>query len=138
MAYPGVVPPAVQARLAFLESMAGMGSIPEECFEVMPESQAGGANCRGFALRLGQPTYPHMKLVIEACPRGGVLFRADAHDAHLHAPAGSPDEAPLAALRARNKQLTEQIEVAWMAAGLPTFRGFLREELARRRGKVGG
>jgi hypothetical protein len=89
-----------------------------------------------YALRLGQPRYNHMKLMVEPTPGGtGFLYRADAHDSYLHAPPGSPDAAPLAALRANNKEITEAIEAAWTAAGLPTFRAYLRTELEKRKAR---
>ncbi len=102
LAYPGGgMPTVVQSRLSFLDALAPGALVPESCFEADPAGGAGRQGCRNFALRLGQPTYPHMKLVVESCPRGGILFRADAHDAHLHAPADSPEAVPLAALRAQ-------------------------------------
>ena len=137
IAYPGGnIPPIVQERLASLEPLPDLAHVPESCFEV---SVCGGHTT--YTLRLGQPIYPHMKLIVEECPtcggQGGenqkLQFRADAHDSHLHAPPGSPDAAPLAALRAVNKQLTEAIETAWVAQGIPTFRDFLRQEIARRK-----
>jgi hypothetical protein len=140
VAYPaGNVPAAVRERVDCWAGLAGEAYVPESCFEV---STTEGRKV--YALRLGQPIYPHMKLIVEECPAAaacadarGLLFRADAHDAHLHAPAGSPDAAPLAAMRAVNKQLTEAIEAAWVAAGLPTFREFLRQQGARRRAAAG-
>jgi hypothetical protein len=88
------------------------------------------------ALRLGQPAYPHMKLVAEEAPDGSLLFRADAHDSHLHAAPGSADDAPLAQLRASNRALTDRIEAAWTAAGLKTFRQYLRQQLERRKAQA--
>ena len=135
IAYPGGnIPAAVKERLASFESLPDLAPVPEACFEVTTSGEH-----KTYALRLGQPIYPHMKIVIEECPTcggqggRGLLFRADAHDSLLHAPPGSPDEAPLAALRAVNKQLTEAIEAAWVAQGVPTFREFLRQEIARRK-----
>lgn len=130
IAYPnGGIPPAVQERIACLERLAPHEPLPKACMEVSCTT----AGRTTYMLRLGQPRYPHMKLVLEDAPDGGQLFRADAHDAHLHAPPGSPDAAPLAALRASNKELTEAIEAAWTSQGLPTFREYLRKQLERRR-----
>jgi len=134
IAYPEGVPAAVQARVASLTQLPADAEVPESMLEV--------SQCMGrpvYALRLGQPRYPHMKLMVEASPGGtGYLFRADAHDMHLHAPEGSADAGPLAALRAQNKVLTEAIEAAWTAAGLPTFRSYLRGELEKRRARGAG
>ncbi len=91
-----------------------------------------------LALRLGHPGYPHMKLVLEESPDvSGYLFRADAHDRHLFAPPGSPDAAGLEQVRRVNAQIIEQIEREWMAAGLPTFRAYLRKQVEARRRQAG-
>jgi hypothetical protein len=126
----GALPQAVQERVAKVEGFADDQPVPLDWLE---KSQCDSGRCT-YALRLGQPMYPHMKLIIEESPDGGhPLFRADAHDGHLHAPAGSPDAAPLAALRAINKELTERIEAGWVAAGLPTFKEYLKATLAERK-----
>jgi len=96
-----------------------------------------------YALRLGQPMYPFMKLMIEPAPCAtpetakSYLLRVDSHDRHLHAPAGSPDAEWLATIRASNKELTEKIEAAWSGAGLPTFKDFLRKQLEMRKAQRG-
>jgi len=126
--YPaGAVPPVVQQRIEPVNAVPEEELVAEAVFEVMQNDP------RLLALRLGQPMYPHMKLVIEPNPSGGYLLRADAHDTHLHAPPGSPDEKFLTMIRAANKELTEKIETAWVAQGLPTFRQYLREQLEKRR-----
>lgn len=138
LAYPGGVPAAITERTRCVEGLADDQTVPGSCFEVV--SPGGEAEPVRWALRLGQPMYPHMKLMVESCPgcaAGGsaYLLRADAHDAHLHAPPGSPDAAWLAGIRASNKELVEKIEHAWTAEGLRTFRAYLREEVARRKAK---
>jgi hypothetical protein len=88
-----------------------------------------------FALRLGNCLYPHMKLVIDRTPTGtGHLLRADTHDAHIRPAPGSPDAAAFAELVNSNRALSESIESAWEREGLPTFKKYLRDDLARRRG----
>ncbi len=141
LAYPTGVPAEVQARIAPLRNLPADGTVPPELLEQsVPNSAAS------LAVRLGQPLYPHMKLVIDPCPHAAsdssasacrgydFLFRADAHDQHLHAPPGSPDAAWLASIRQSNKDLVERIEAAWSGAGLPTFKDFLRAQLAARKG----
>jgi hypothetical protein len=88
-----------------------------------------------YRLRLGQKDYPHMKLSIEEAPDGSCyLYFADAHDSHLYAPEGSPDAQGLALVRKSNAQLVTQIETAWTQENLPTFRGYLRQSLAKKQG----
>lgn len=134
VAYPNGAPAGVKERVKGLEGLGDEEAVPEGLFEVT----SGGGDKKSYALRLGQPIYPHMKLMVEACPGGGdgYVLRADAHDSHLHAPEGSPDAGPLAMLRASNKEITEKIEARWAEAGLPTFREYLRKEVERRRAGV--
>jgi hypothetical protein len=143
LAYPNGAPPEVQTHLDPLRKLPPEGAVPLDLFE---KSIPNSAN--SLALRLGQPLYPHMKLVIDPCPHAAAaaaagsstcrgydfLLRADAHDRHLHAPAGSPDAAWLASIRQSNKELVEKIEAAWSAAGIPTFKDYLRSQLAARKG----
>ena len=86
-----------------------------------------------YNLRLGNKLYPHMKLAIERSPDGKThLFRADTHDRHIRPAPGSRDAAAFEQLMQLNQKLAEQIESAWAAAGLPTFKQYLRDDLARR------
>lgn len=135
------VPAGTQARVAPIMALGASENVPEGLLE--PES---GVSTDGYALRLGQPLYPHMKLIVEPAPvtAGGavpaadvpaILLRVDAHDRHLHAAPGSPDAAWLTSIRASNKELTEAIETAWAKAGLPTFKEYLRKQLEARRAR---
>ena len=128
----GAVPAPAQQKLDALRTDPAP-EIPDSFFEPAP-TLAGNA----MAIRLGQPLYPHMKLVVEFCGSGasGPLFRVDAHDMHLHAPPGSPDAAWLQKIRESNKELSDRIEAAWTAAGVPTFKTFLRKTLEERKRKA--
>jgi len=139
LAYPGgSAPAAVNARA---QGVLGLDPAAEVPLSLLEMDSANSLT--SYALRLGQPMYPHMKLVVEPAPQAAdaarrdgpeYLLRVDAHDRHLHAPAGSPDEAWLSSVRASNKALGEKIEAAWSAAGLPTFKDFLRRQLMARKG----
>jgi hypothetical protein len=86
-----------------------------------------------YALRLGNHFYPHMKLVIERAPNGrACLFRADTHDRHIRPAPDSRDYKAFAELMAKNQALSEQIESEWAKRGVPTFKEYLRQDLARR------
>ncbi|MCL2641204.1 MAG: quinolinate synthase NadA [Phycisphaerales bacterium] len=138
-AYPDGVPASVQGKAGPVMALEAEALAPVELFE---RSEGGGEG--SYVLRLGQPMYPFMKLVIDPVPEQGTvsptsyLLRADAHDRHLHAPAGSPDAAWLASVRVSNRDLVEKIEAAWAKAGLPTFKEYLRAKLAARRAKKEG
>ena len=89
---------------------------------------------RSFAIRLGNPVYPNMKLRLSRPPREEVLlFSVDAHDAMLQAPPGSPDFAALEELKQLNADLATRVTDAWEAAGLPTEKSHLRDALNKAR-----
>ena len=138
-AYPTGVPAAIAARAAPFQAQAPSSNVPDDLFEGNVVNSG-----TSLALRLGQPMYPHMKLVLDPVPAGGnchgfgFLLRVDAHDLHLHATPGTPDAAWLAAIRQSNKELSERIESEWAAAGLPTFKEYLRKQLEARKKEVTG
>jgi hypothetical protein len=92
---------------------------------------APGGGVRGYALRLGSAAFPHLKLQVVYCDHDApCVFAVDTHDA-LRQPLPPPDAERWAQLQAANRQVKEQIERAWEAAGLLTFNGLLRRELAK-------
>jgi hypothetical protein len=75
-----------------------------------------------------------MKLIVDRAPDGhGYLLRADTHDAHIQPAPGSRERAAFKELMTRNHAMADAIEAAWEAQNLPTFKKFLREDLARRK-----
>ena len=122
----GGVPAAVHARLEALRQSPD--PFAAAAFERSPKDAPVK-----HALRLGNSRYPHMKLVISRAPGGtGHLFKADTHDKHIRPPAGSKDEAAFRALMEFNERVAQAIEAEWEAAGLRTFKVFLKEDLERR------
>lgn len=131
VAYRDEPPSAVRARLETLRS------IPDEDFyqSAVLEHDERVPRPTRYEVRLGNAFYPHMRLVIERAPGGrGYLFRVDTHDRHCAPAPKSRDYASFCKLMERNQQLAQQIEAAWSAEGIPTFQGFLRADLAARRG----
>ncbi len=133
-AYPSGVPPEIASRTAGLRAHQPSDNVADDLFERNVVNASGSV-----ALRLGQPMYPHMKLVLDPVPAGGhchgcdFLLRVDSHDLHLHAAPGTPDAAWLETIRRSNKELGERIETEWAAAGLPTFKEYLRRQLESRK-----
>ena len=129
-AYAGKSPPAaVSARIEPI----GAAADDEQLYACKAFERDAAVPPRRYAVRLGNPSYPHMKLVIEPTPDGeGSLFRVDTHDAHCLPPPTSKEYGLVSALIAANGKLAATIESAWREAGLPTFRGYLQEDLARR------
>jgi hypothetical protein len=119
--------------------LATLHSAPEAEFFACPvfERNAEAAPTR-FSLRLGNRSYPHMKLVIDRSPDGhGYLLRADTHDGHVQPAAGSREQAAFRELAEKNRALADAIESAWDEQNLPTFKRFLRDDLARRKAAKG-
>jgi len=86
-----------------------------------------------YSIRLGNRYYPHMKLTIELAPDDqSWLFRANTHDRHVCPPENSPEYASFVVLMEKNQKLAEAIEAAWAEQGLPTFKTYLRNDLANR------
>ena len=133
-AYKGEPPAAVRARRDALQS------VPENEFyscAVMEREPAGPDPWR-YRVRLGNQVYPHMKLVIERSPDGQHhLFRADTHDQHCCPEPSSREYSAYCQLMEMNQKVAQQIESAWAAEQLPTFKTFLKEDLARRRAETG-
>lgn len=97
------------------------------------ERDANQSPPQKFALRLGNRFYPHMKLVIEPTPDANShMYRADTHDKHIRPAPNSKEYAMFCELMENNQKLSEAIETAWEKAGLPTFKQYLRADLARR------
>jgi len=127
-AYPDGPPVAVRSMLATERSWAGhLTDAPV----FIKDDQKSPTK---FSMRLGNASYPHMKLVIERAPdeQQGFLFRADAHDAHCCPPAGTPEHDAFRQLMTKNQEVISEIEQAWEAAGVPTMKTYLQADLARR------
>ena len=131
-AYPDGPPVAVRSMLATERSWAGHLTDAPVFIKDDPR------NATKYSMRLGNASYPHMKLVIEQAPdeKQGFLFRADAHDAHCCPPAGTPEHDAFRQLMTRNQEVISEIERAWAAAGVPTMKTYLQADLARRKQQV--
>ena len=123
VAYDAAPPNGVAERLALLRSAAEAAFYDCQAFERSGE---------GYALRLGNRFYPHMKLVLEPAPGGRFVFRADTHDRHF-LDLIEPANAGLAELMSRNEAIARAIEDAWSACGIFTAMAHFRDQLARKR-----
>lgn len=123
----GDIPPSVCQKTLPFSTLPGDAPAETSWFETAVQNGR-----KSYLLRLGHRGYPHMKLVLEESPdQREYLYRADAHDRHLHAPEGSVDSAALEQLRRVNHHLVEDIEHAWTQADIPTFREYLRLAVQR-------
>ena len=129
VAYAGSAPREVSALLDTLRRQE-----PGLRFESSVFERSNGEPPTRYALRLGNRLYPFMKLVIERLPaRNTWLFTADTHDRHICPAPGDPEHEAFTGLMAHNRALAATIEDMWRAQGIDTFRGFLGDDLARRR-----
>ena len=127
-AYPDGPPMTVRSMASTLRSYAG------DFFKAPTFVKDDPKAPRKYTLRLGNKNYPHMKLVYELGPDGQTfLFRADSHDAHCCPPVGTSEHDAFRALMSFNQELVSAIETAWADATLPTFKTFLKLDLAKRR-----
>lgn len=97
--------------------------------------KADNGDVRGYALRLGSATFPHLKLQLTQHPGATIVFAVDTHDAFPRsgsaAPESHPDYAAWTRLQQANKQLKERIEQAWEQDGLMTFNQLLLRDLEK-------
>jgi hypothetical protein len=130
-AYPeghDTIPPPKNSFLALDPSQPAASVLVPPVCQPLPRREGG---LRGYALRLGSALHPHVKMQIVDHEDAGCVFSVDTHD-------GFPsDLSPTDTIRwtewqAANRRLKEQIERAWEEAGLLTFNGLLRRELARK------
>lgn len=128
IAYPAEPPSAVRSRLENLRAVADGDFFESGVFEHDDKPEPVR-----YRLRLGNRFYPHMKLVIERSPSNSYLFRADTHDQHICPNPQSPEQKALRELMSRNHEFAGTIEAAWEEAGLPTFKSYLRQDLAKRK-----
>lgn len=129
IAYPsGSIPAAIRHRRDAVLAATDANLYDSSHFEM--EKTPSPAR---FGLRLGNRVYPHMKLVIERSPDGrGHLFRADTHDRHVRPAPASREYDAFCQLMTENQRIAEGVELAWEKVGIPTFKQFLRNDLARR------
>ncbi len=129
LAYTSTLPSAVRAKLETLRSLKADEFYQSPIFE----RDGAGGSPQKVSLRLGNRLYPHMKLTIERSPdKSGYLFRADTHDKHVCPAPGTRDYAAFTQLMENNQKLAQAIETGWAEQRLPTFKTYLREDLARR------
>ena len=130
VAYDATLPSAVRSRIETLKSLA-----VEEFFQSPIFERDVPIHPKRLAVRLGNRAYPHMKLVIERSPDGAShLFRADTHDRHVCPEPGSRDYAAFKQLMEANQVISSSVEAAWADQHLPTFKTYLRDDLAKRAG----
>jgi hypothetical protein len=127
LAYDGPPPKPVRAKVDLLRALPDAEIFDNPVFERDVKADP----LTRLSLRLGNRQYPHMKLVIERAPDGqSSLFRADTHDSHVKP--GAREVAIFRQLTQANAALAANIESTWVTQGVPTFKQYLQNDLARR------
>jgi len=119
VAYPdGKVPYHVAARLKIDQDITQHEWLNGKSFEHVVGDDG---TIDKYLLRLGNHSYPHMKLGIERCAGGDhFVFVVDTHDRHIPFDPNLPGSEDLAELIEINSRLKSEIEERWSDAGLPT------------------
>lgn len=129
---PGPLPPAVQARLAWPAGDTMEALAETTAFDRTP-ADVPVAECEHLRLRLGNRSYPHMKLGADRVPDSGEwVLTVDCHDRRLLAVVQDDERAAFETLVRSNGEMKTRIERRWTDAGLPTFEQYIREKLQRR------
>src|SRR5436305_6281303 len=134
IAYGDHAPPVpVRSQLAVLRSWKG------DFFRSPAIAADAETPPKRYSIRLGNHQYPHMKLALERSPDGqAYLFRADAHDTHCCPPEDDPEYPTFRSMMDENGRIVQAVEAAWEQQGLPTFKTYLKDDLARRQQGGGG
>ena len=113
LAYRGTPPSAVRLRVETLRAM------PDGEFYESAVLQKDSSGCMAkFFLRLGNQTYPHMKLALFRQPDAAWAFAVEEHD-QVGVPTPSSREYHFfSKMVAHNRELAIEIERAWSVAGL--------------------
>jgi CheY-like chemotaxis protein len=121
--------PLFDERAAFPQILARQPDLFEDLSgpPVRSDDQTALSSPRVFALRLGNASYPHMKLaLVEAFFSNEFVFAVDRHDT-FHFDPNVPGYRAWCELKEINRLLKESIEGSWYKEGLPTLRS-LREQ----------
>jgi CheY-like chemotaxis protein len=113
---------AEKARALDLASARSIG----EALERFTDERRVG-KLRRYALRLGNPSYPNMKLVFqEQLVRDKFFFAVDTHD-EAFVDSSWTDFDQWIELKRQNAEIKERIEREWQKAGVPTFATVVHE-----------
>lgn len=113
-AYHGPPPSAVRLRIETLRAMPS-----NEFYECAVLEHEVCRQPDRYFLRLGNQTYPHMKLALYRPAAGRWAFAVEEHDQVGTPSPGSREYRFFAQMVAHNRDLAVEIEQYWTSAGLP-------------------
>jgi CheY-like chemotaxis protein len=112
-------------EMAAKADFSGVQTIDEALEKFDDERRVG--KLRRYALRLGRPGYPNMKLVFqELLVRDKFFFAVDTHD-EVFVDSSWADFDQWIDLKRENSEIKEKIEREWQNAGVPTFAAVVHE-----------
>ncbi len=114
LAYCGTPPSAVRLRVETLRAMPDSEFYQSAVLE--RDSSRGPVK---YFLRLGNQTYPHMKLALFRQPGAAWAFAVEEHDQIGVPTPGSREYRFFSQMVAHNRELAIEIEQAWIISGLP-------------------
>jgi hypothetical protein len=112
-AYQNEPPSAVRFRVETLRAMPA-----EEFYQSAVLERNATQKPTKFFLRLGNQTYPHMKMALYRLEDSGWAFAVEEHDQVGFPRPGSREYRFFAQMVAHNHELALEIEAAWQASGL--------------------
>ncbi|NQT87975.1 response regulator [bacterium] len=132
-AYPdGHVPEKARAAADLSGARSLKDALGVEAVETF-ESRDRPGFLEKYRWRLGNDFYSHMKLGLECCSdTEDFIFNVDTHDRELEPGSPLTRQDGYRELLTRNSALKCEIEAAWDAAGLPTFRGHINRHLQQK------
>jgi hypothetical protein len=131
-AYPHGEPSEAVRRQADLPpGRRGRDLLDDQRFERIVGDGADPASVQRFNLRLGNESYPHMKLGVDrVCGTDDFVLVVDTHDKHFAMMVQQSEQERYKELLRHNDSVKQAIERAWTEAGLPTFENYLRGRLS--------
>ena len=123
VAYEGSpVPVTVNSRLVLFTQFGGDDLDDMLSHEVVERilSETASATVVSYSIRLGNPKYPHMKLMLCRLGTDDFRFAVDAHDLLFELEPADRDALRAHELQEHNRRLKCEIESRWRDAGIPT------------------
>jgi len=117
------LPLTVKTRVNFIREFAGdslADLLAHDVVEQFPPDAEGPA-VTGYAIRLGNDKYPHMKLALLRVAENDWRFAVDCHDGAFEVEPTSPDKPRAQALKDCNSALRSKVEDSWRDADLPVI-----------------
>ena len=115
------IPVTVKSRLVLFTDYTGddlAGMLSHEVVERVA-SETGPRTIASYAIRLGNPQYPYMKLTLLRIGSDDFRFTVDAHDQDFELEPADRDALRAHELQEHNSRLKREIESLWRDAGIP-------------------